>query len=183
MPPNPEVIARYQRRLADHRARASAVLVTSWNRLGSWDQADVTRYERQTAPAMAGIKAATVALSAGFLSLYLAQPPVGVDPDNIDVTPDLTGPFHATWHALAIGRPIADALSAGRSVASAAGYDFVQHTSRRTGDHATPRGTRWRRIPGGNACDWCLLVSRDDYLSAESADFGHQRDDCIVVPA
>lgn len=183
MPSSPEAVARYRRQLAIHRSRTSALLVAVWDRLGSWDRKDIVRYEATTAAPIAGIKSATVAVSAGFLSLYLDQPALGVNPDDVDVTLHTAGPFHATWHALREGRPFDEALRAGRSAASATGYDFVQRVSRRTGDLATEGETRWKRVPGPNACDWCRSVARDDYRTAESADFGHERDDCIVIPA
>ena len=186
MPQSREVIARYRRQLGAYRLRTSALLVANWNRLGSWDRDDIPRLEEATATPLAGVKAATVALSAAFFAVYLDEPPTGVDPDLIDVTPNIAGPFHATWHALTMERPRTEALRVGASTASAAGYDFVQHTARRTGDHAAAssgREVRWRRVPGGKACDWCRLVAGDHYLTSESADFGHERDDCIVVPA
>jgi hypothetical protein len=186
MPQSREVVARYRRQLANYRLRTSVLMVGVWRRLGSWNQEDVERYENATATPLAGVKAATVALSSGFFAVYLDEPPAGVDPDLIDVTPYVQGPFHATWHALKEGRPAAEALRVGASTASAVGYDFVQHTARRTGDYAAAESgldVRWRRVPGGNACDWCRLVAGDHYRTAESADFGHERDDCDVVPA
>lgn len=186
MPASPETVARYRRQLGAYRLRTSALLVATWNRLGSWDRTDIERFEEVTAAPLAGVKTATVALSAAFFALYLDETPPGIDPDQIDVTPYTAGPFLARWHALSEGRPAAEALRVGASAASATGYDFVQHTARRTGDHAaeaTGRDVRWRRVPGGKACDWCRMVAGDHYRTAESADFGHERDDCIVVPA
>lgn len=186
MPQSSEVVARYRRQLGSYRLRTSALLVAQWNRLGSWDRRDIARFEDATATPLAGIKTATVALSAAFFALYLDEPPPGVDPDLIDVTLYSEGPFLAAWHALSGGRPFQEAITVGASAASAVGYDFVQHTARRTGDHsaeATGRDVRWKRVPGAKACDWCRSVARDDYRTAESADFGHERDDCIVVPA
>jgi hypothetical protein len=186
MPQNREVVARYRRQLGAYRLRTSALLVATWNRLGSWDRADIERFEAATAAPLAGVKTATVSLSAAFFALYLDEAPPGVDPDRIDITPYTPGPFLAAWHALKQGRPLPEAIQVGASTASAVGYDFVQHVARRTGDYsaaATGRDVRWRRVPGGKACDWCLMVAGDHYRTAESADFGHERDDCIVVPA
>lgn len=186
MPQSNEVVARYRRQLGAYRLRTSALMVAAWRRLGSWNQEDVARYEAAVARPLAGVKSATVAMSAGFFAVYLDEAPAGIAPALIEVTPYTEGPFFATWHALKEGRPAAEALQVGASTASAVGYDFVQHVARRTGDHAaeaTGLDVRWQRIPGGNACDWCRMVAGDHYRSSESADFGHERDDCIVVPA
>jgi hypothetical protein len=186
MPASPEAVRRYRRHLANYRLRTSALLVATWNRLGSYDRDDIATYEEQTAIPTAGVKQATTGLAAAFLTLTLDVEPTAVDPDAIDVTLHTSGPFHAMWHALKEDRPFTEALQVGRSTASATGYDFVQRVARRTGDHvaeANGLDLRWRRVPGANACDWCRLVSRDDYRTAESADFGHERDDCIVIPA
>lgn len=186
MPSNPEAVNRYRRHLATYRARTSVFLVAAWNQLGTHDRSDIATYEEATAVTVAGVKQATTSLAAAFLTVSLELEPVAVDAALIDVTLHSEGPFHAMWHALAEGRTAADALRVGRSTASATGYDFVQRVARRTGDHvaeASGIDLRWRRAPGPNACNWCRLVARDDYRSAEAADFGHERDDCIVIPA
>lgn len=90
------------------------------------------------------------------------------------------------WHAFTMERPFEEALRVGRSTAQAVGFDFVQSSARRTGDVAAARSgvdVTWRRVPGAKSCDWCRLVAGQTYRTAESADFGHERDDCDVVPA
>lgn len=186
MPASPEAIARFRRQLAVYRNRTSALLVTAWAALPAYDEENIEEFTEATATPLVAAKRASVALSAAFYAIALTIPPVGVDPDDIDVLPDLRGPFLATWHALTMGRGIDEAIRVGRSTASATAYDFVQSTSRRTGDLVVARAdidTGWRRVPGAKACDWCRMVATQTYRTAESADFGHQRDDCIAVPA
>jgi hypothetical protein len=145
----------------------------------------VSTFEEATAVPLAAAKVSAVALSAAVFALDLGIRPVGVIADDIDVTPDTRGPFHAAWHALSVGRPYEEALLVGSSTASAVGYDFVQRTARRTGDHVAERSRQrvtWQRVPGGNACEWCLERAGGDYPTSEAADYGHERCDCDVIP-
>jgi hypothetical protein len=179
-------MARYKRQIGTYRDRTSAVLIAAWDALPAYDEANVDEFVTVTAPTLVGAQAAAVALSAGFFALTLGVPPVGVDPADIAVEADVQGPFRATWHALAMGRPFEEAVRVGRSTAQAVGFDFVQSSARRTGDAVAARSgreVRWQRVPGSKSCDWCRQVAGRHYLTAESADFGHERDDCDVVPA
>lgn len=183
--PSDEAIRRYRRRLTVHRDRTALALIAAWDALQAHNEADVDLYTRRTATAFTAAKSATVALSAGFVAVALGIRPVGVNPDAVDVTPYTRGPFLAHWHALTQGRPFDEALLVGRSTAEAVGFDFVQSVANRTGDHvvkASGRTVKWRRVPDVKACDWCRLVAGDHYNSAETADFGHARDGCTVVP-
>lgn len=177
---------RYRRQIGVYRDRTAAILVAQWDRMDSHDKADVDAYMRATSAPLAGAKSAAVSLSAAFFSIAMRTPTVAVNPNDIDPRVNLKAPFLAHWHAFAEGRPPAEAFAAGRSMAEATGFDFVQSSARLTGDlvaAASGREVRWTRVPGPNACDWCLSVAGDTYLTAESADFGHDRDDCDVVPA
>jgi hypothetical protein len=179
-------IARHKRLVARYRLRLSAALVAAWDRLDAYDEADVERYERMTRPAVTGAKAVSVASSAAFFALATSTRPSGIRVVDVDTEPRLGDPFYAAWHAVKQDRPWEEALSAGRSMASAVGFNFVQSTVRRTGDLAADKAGwsgRWRRVPGGTSCSWCLLVAGQTYRSAESADFGHDRCDCDAVPA
>lgn len=179
-------LSRYQRRLLLYRTLTSAGLGTLWDDLDSYTDEDLERFQVQAEPLLAGVKAATVATSAAFFALALGLSPAGVKAADVAVEPRITHPFLSTWHALKEGRPFEEAVAAGRSQAEAVGFDFVQSTSRRTGDYvakASGRKVRWQRVPGGDACSWCHTVAGQTYYSAESADFGHDRCDCSVVPA
>jgi hypothetical protein len=186
MPVSDELLRRYKTQIARYRNRTSLLLVAAWDELGGYDEANINEYAERTLPALNGAKTAAVALSSGFFAVALGVRPVGVRPDDVDVNPDIRGPFRAAWHALNTGRPFEEALRVGRSTAQAVGFDFVQSTARRTGDvvaAASGQTVTWRRVPGAKACDWCRQVAGQRYRTAESADFGHERDDCDVVPA
>lgn len=186
MPQHPEAIRRYKAQIAAYRTRTSAVLASNWDRLPAYDRANIDAYLKATAAPLAGAKRAAVSLSAAFFALSMKVPTVGVNPNDITPRVNLEGPFLAMWHAFSEGRPYDEALAAGRSMAEANGFQFVQSASRLTGDFvaaASGREVRWQRVPGPNACAWCIDVARDDYVSSESADFGHDHDDCDVMPA
>ncbi len=187
MPPPVEVaLPRYRRVLDSYRFRTAAGLGSAWDGLGSYDEGDVARYTAAVVPLLAGVKVATVAASTAFYALLADLAPPTVTAAAVPVDPKLRAPFTAMWHAFGQARPYDEARDVGRSVAGATGEDFVISTARRTGDafaEATGRSTRWTRVPSGGACAWCQSVAGDHYLSAESADFGHERCSCAVVPS
>lgn len=186
MPPSKAVIARYKRQISLYRDRASRLLVAAWDELGSWDKDDIEAFALRTAPGLTGAQTAAVALSSAFFAMSLGIRPVAVSAADIEVTANIEGPFHATWHALAMGRAFEEAIGVGRSTASATAFDFVQSSARRTGDVVAERSgrtVRWRRVPGGTSCPWCVDKAQFTYTSSAAADFGHQRCDCDAVPA
>lgn len=181
-----EALRRYRRQVDARRRRTAAALAALWDRYENYDSADRDDYVTQATPILLGAKASTVATSAAMfaLALNLRRPPA-VRARDVDVEPNPDYPFLAFWHALNEGRPREEALAAGRSQAEATGADFVQRTARRTGDaaaKASGRRVRFERRPESGACDWCIDAADQTYRTAESADFGHDRCFCDVVP-
>jgi hypothetical protein len=175
---------RYRGHLAYAKARTAAAVAVVWDRLGSWRDEDVARFEQAAAPVFEAGKQTAVALTAAFVAVVLEVPPPAVPAAAVVVPVDLREPFTAAWHALSMDRPWPEALAAGRSVAAAVGGDFVQSTARRTGDvvaRTANRQVRWRRVTDANPCDWCRSAAKV-YRSAESADIGHSRCGCDVFP-
>lgn len=186
MPASRDQIRRYKQQLAIHRDRSSRLLVAAWDELSDYDDADIQRYTARTAAGLTAVKTAAVALSAAFFAAATRTRPAGIAAGDVPVEPRIRDPFLAAWHAVKQERPWDEAVAAGRSAAEAVGFDFVQSTARRTGDVAAERAgieVRWQRVPGADSCDWCHTVAGQLYLSAESADFGHDRCDCDAVPA
>lgn len=186
MPASDLAIRRHQRLIGRYRERTSAALVSIWAQLDSIDEDAVEAFARRATPVLAGVKQATVATSSAFFALAAGTRPVGIRPERVVVEPRIRHPFLSAWHALNEGREYEEALTVGRSQASAVGFDFVQSTSRQTGDvFAEQSGMqmRWNRVPSPGACEWCQTVAGQTYATAESADFGHDRCDCSVIPA
>jgi len=186
MPASKALVVGYRRQLGVYRDRTAGILIAAWDAMPSHDRADIDRFVKRTAPALVGAKAATVALASGFFALALGIRPVAVNVDDIELEIATDAPFLAMWKALGQGVDFAEAARVGRSVAESIGFDYVQSTSRRTGDfvaEAAGRQVRWARVPGSGACAWCHEVARGLYKTAEAADFGHNRCDCVAVPA
>lgn len=188
MAPPPALLHRYKAQIAIYRNRTAAQLAAAWDDLATFNEMDMDTYAGAVATPLAGAKAAAVSLSAAFFAVTLRIPPIGVRADDVPLEPNLIAPFHAAWHARAMGRPDVEARAVGRSTAEANGFDFVQSSARRTGDvvaEKANRRVRWNRQPGADSCEWCTSpdVAGQDYASAEAADFGHERCDCDVIPA
>ena len=184
MPVSDRAIARYRTLLRRQSARTAALLAAAWDELE--DYGDEERFIRMVTPLLNGAKASAVASSAAFFSLALDLRPLSVRAQDVTSEPRVRDPFLAMWHAVSKGRSNEDAIAVGRSAAEAAGEDYVTSTARRTGDvvaEKSGRAVRWARVPSGNSCAWCQTVAGQTYLTAESADFGHDRDHCVVVPA
>lgn len=180
-----EALRRYRRQVDARRRRTALALAALWDRYEAYDTADAEAFAAQSRPIIDGAKAATVATSAAMFGLALGIRPPGVRPDDVDAEPRLDFPFLAFWHALKEGRPREEALAAGRSQAEAVGADFVQQTARRTQDaaaEASGKRVRFARVPEPGACDWCKDAADQTYRTARSADFGHDRCHCDVVP-
>ncbi len=119
-------------------------------------------------------------VSSGYYAL-LADRPVVVP--TIMKAADIEAPFHAYWHALAEGSEWADAFAVGTTRSESIAADFVTGVSREVG--SLTAGTDvvgWRRVLSGNSCAFCATVARQRYHSSDSATFGHDHCDCIVVP-
>jgi hypothetical protein len=97
---------------------------------------------------------------------------------------DLASPFYAFGAHLNDGEDPEEALAAGLDAAMSMASDGVTWASRSAGsafDHSD-RVTGWERIPDGGACDWCIEVADQTYLTADTASFGHANCGCEVEP-
>lgn len=176
---------RYLTALARQRAAVAAFLAALWASLERYGDEGEEEFITTAEPRMEGFKRATVGVSAAYFATLLGIRPVAVDHREVSSVARLRDPFLAARHAIAEGRPWVEAVTAGQSMAEAVGYNFVQSSARRTGDVVARESgveVKWRRLPAANACEWCKLVAGQLYNSAESADFGHDRDGCLVVP-
>lgn len=180
------LVRRYQSRLGFLADTAAFAMASAWDRLGSYDEPDVARYTDSTARAATAAREASVRLSAGFYTALGSSPPVPVDPAAIPVEPATRDPFIAYWQALKSGELWADAILVGHGRAEAVGTNLVVRSARLTGDVTIAATGQqvvgWRRVLRGTSCAWCATVATQRYHSSDSANFGHQRCDCTVVP-
>lgn len=173
---------RFHALLATITARTAAAVTAGWDGLGTYDDADVERFERRVAPATNGGKAAAVRLAAGFYATLGAVRPPAVATASVPVLFAARAPFIAYWRALKQGRAWPEAQLAGHARAEAVTSNLLVSSTRRTGDLALP-GRDWRRSLGGKACEWCRDAASKTYASAAAADFGHDSCSCVAVPA
>lgn len=178
-----EVVAtrRYRTQLGRLVDGLSGVLASLWLDLGSYDRDDIPRWEERTEEPIriTGEQAAAAAVS--YMTLILESP----IPDfrTPPVIADTEMPFLRMWRGLNDGQRWEDARQTVAEAIGEVSNDVVHSTARRASDEAaTEQVVGWRRVLVGASCEWCALVSTQRYRSAESADFGHTRCDCQVVP-
>lgn len=175
---------RYQTATALIGDRAATLTAHHWKAVGH-DEANIPEFAHRAAPAFNAAKTAAVQLSSGYYSLLTGRRPVGVNPRDVLIDPDVRAPFIAYWNALKGGAGD-DAVLSGIARAEAIARNFAVSSGRRTGDVVMHRqGLRpgdWTRITDGGACAWCEEVAAQTYSSAEAADFGHDRCGCTAVP-
>ena len=174
------IILRRFRREIDLLVDAGGTVTSqAFRRIGSLDESSIARFTEQAGPALNNVSARAGASASG-LTAMLTDSPVGV-PDV--AIPDWRGPYTAGWRALGEGAEFDDAFERAASVAEATGQNAVASTAREAVAASAPAGTTWRRITDGDACDWCIKVAQQIYKSASSANFGHDRCACMVVPS
>lgn len=174
-----DLTGSYMARVRDLADLAAASIARAWDELGSWDEADIERLARTAGPALEVYAFRAGAVSVAYLSRLLRETPrsaTGV------AAPDWRGPFTHYWGGLANGMTADEALAAGRARAEASAARSVVSTARRAGDVYGDRVTGWRRTLSADPCEWCISVAGQDYATASSADFGHDRCHCGVSP-
>lgn len=175
----PDPLVRAHRAiLADLSEVARAELVGAWDRLGSYDRADMERF----------IAANETLIRATALNAARAQSALLRAMDRAyDLDPAMPAkmlakaeqPFTATWHALSMERGIDEAVTVGRSTTDAYGRDLAYQSAR---SGVTAPGMFVRDISPGS-CDWCQGFAGVEFFTMDAASFGHGSCDCVAVPA
>lgn len=185
---------RFQLVLAAIGETSSPKLARMWEQLPAYNEENIEEFARKATPVMTAAKFAAVRQAAGYYALVAGVRPVGIDPDDVPVKPDLRAPFISHWLALKSGQPYESAVAAGLGRTDAVVRNLVASSAVWSGDTFADRTGLplfWERIPDGKACAWCLEVSPGPilkggfagYLTAESADrVRHDRCGCTVSP-
>lgn len=188
MLPRDEVAALVERHKAAQARisnRTGIQLAGIWDGLAGYDEADISAFLDLIAPHVTAAKKAAVTVAIGFYAQILGRRPPAIPVGAVSVEYNARSPFTAVWHALSMGRPYDEAVSAGRSITEAQTDRFVASAARRTGDHvaaATRSRVVWERVPKATACSFCRDAAGQRYKTSESADFGHDRCGCTAVP-
>lgn len=180
------LLARYNALLARITLATATQVTDVWDRLGSYDSGDVAVFGRQVAPIVESGKISAVRAALAYHAVLISVAPVSVRPKDVLVTFDPRTAFTVHWAGLAAGRPWEETVAAGRSSSEAVTGTFIMSTTRQTAGIAAAKSnlrvTGWERIVGPGSCAWCHTVAGQIYISAESADFGHDRCNCTVSP-
>lgn len=158
----------------------------AWAQLDAYDENQIDQFATLTAPTLTGAKGAAVRTAAGYYALLAGVRPAPVLANEVPVVANIREPFIALGRALNSGRPFTEAVAAGAERAEAIARNLVTSSSIQTGDIVAQRADLtirgWERVPDAGACEWCLTVAPGFYLTAETADFGHDRCGCTAEP-
>lgn len=161
-------------------------LQPAWAALSDYDEDQIPAFTAKATPILTAAKNVAVRHAVAFYALAAGIAPLAVPLDAIPVEPDLREPFISVWLALKSGSSLTDAIAAGSGRLDAVSRNLITSSARQTGDQVVKRAglkiVGWERVPDDDACPWCESVAPGFYLSAESADFGHDRCGCTAEP-
>lgn len=175
------------------RDAAGATVGQVWDDLGSYDEADVSRFLERATPVVAATQTQAAVLTDAYVAAEAGRPPLGVDPAIVAGAAVRAGtppeevyrrPFVQVWKALAEGTDWTDAIAAARARVSAVAETDVQLSMRAAMADISARDGRivgYRRVLTGKSCGLCALASTQRYHKGELAPI-HARCDCSVAP-
>lgn len=149
-----------------------------WKELGSYDRSDVNRYINTVTPVIEGGKRNAITTAAAFVGRTVKKKPPEIDVASVSKfvrngTPIAAvqhRPFVATWTALKEGKPWEMAVEEGLTAAVSAAFTDVSLAARDAMPALTaqePSIDGYQRVPGGDACDFCVLASTQRYTTGE----------------
>lgn len=192
MPAPPEQVVRtYHDSLLNIRARAGLTVGTLWDRLAGLDEESLRAFAAAAALSSTAAQQQTVALFDAYLAVMLGGRPVGLSPgrvleqvrNGVPAAEVYARPVVTARAAVSEGRPVVDALRAGRARAvSAAETDVVLAQRQAMVDEAVAsRVAGWRRTLTGRSCALCATASTQRYRTSELMPI-HSHCDCGVAP-
>lgn len=193
------VVAAYINLVSRARQRVLAALAAQWSQLGSYRDADATKFLASALPLIQAGQQHASALTSGYLATVSgnltggSRAPVGVPMDSVTGTA-LRGvdpadvymrPFQQVWYQLSLGKPLDDAVQAGaQRLQAVAGTDLqlaTTHTARAVLDQS-PHIVGYRRVlTGAENCGLCVIASTQRYHKADLLPI-HNFCDCVVAP-
>ena len=182
MPDRRAVLAeRYRDALIDVRNRVSTRVDRTWRDLGSWDDADVARFQARVLPVVQAGQRRTVALTDAYLARATRTRPVGLVADDLigaavrngtDPADVYRRPFVQLWSALSNGAQFMDAMNAAGVRAAQSASTDVSLTMRASADAFGAQADTeskiigWERVLDPDACAYCATASTQRYKSA-----------------
>lgn len=202
MPTPAEAVVRaHGRQMGRLRAATERGVGAAWDRLGSWNRRDVSRFVDLAVPMVAAAQTQAAAITEAYL-LQLAGVVAGktVLPKGISAK-DVTGaavrngtppetvyerPFVSHWKALSDGHPWVEAIEMGRSRATGAAFMDVSLAGRQAARqtmlvHEDLDIVGYRRVLVGRSCRFCAVASTQRYHIEDLMPL-HPACNCDVVP-
>jgi hypothetical protein len=187
---------RYRDALIDVRNRVSTRVDRTWRDLGSWDEADVARFQSRVLPVVQAGQRRTVALTDAYLARATRTRPVGLVADDLigaavrngtDPADVYRRPFVQLWSALSNGARFMDAMNAAGVRAAQSASTDVSLTMRASADAFDAQAADearivgWERVLDPDACAYCATASTQRYRSA-NLDPLHANCQCGIAP-
>lgn len=184
--------------VARTRRLVLAMLAARWAALGSYRDADATKFLSWLLPFVQAGQQHMSTVTAAYLanltgSLGAARSPVGVPARQVtggalrgvDPAEVYRRPFQQVWYQLSLGKPLAEAVQAGaQRLQAVAGTDLqlaTTHTARAVLEQQ-PNIVGYRRVlTGAENCGLCVVASSQRYHEADLMPI-HPRCDCVVAP-
>lgn len=149
-----------------------------WKQLGSYDRSDVNRYVLAVAPIIEGGKRKAISTAAAYVGRTVDTKPPEVNINRVSkfvrngtpIEAVQHRPFVATWKGLKDGKPWQVAVDEGMATAIAAAFTDVALAFRDAMPELmkeVPQIDGYQRVPGGDACDFCVLASTQRYTTGE----------------
>lgn len=163
----------YQMQLRRTREAVGSAVANQWQRLGSYNEADVPEFVSRVTPIVAAGQTRAVALSNAYVARKLGVTPYGVNVPDLRSTlrngtpPEVVyrRPFVTVWTALSNGDDWETAVQSGQAqaessslmdvaLAMTAAYLVFGALSASSGDEIVA----WRRVAESNCCDFCQML-------------------------
>lgn len=163
-----------------------------WDSLGGLSDADLARFSAQAIPTVQSAQAFAIREEFAFLGLVegiSVQPSVpeimSLVRPSVPAVDVYARPSVSARVAISAGKNFLQAMAAGRTRATVLAHTDVTLSYRQAAvSHAESPRSRivgWRRLPDGNACRFCLLLSTRRYRVKELMPI-HNRCNCSVMP-
>ena len=176
---NPDLAAAHilgQQRLREVASKGTERI---WEDLPGYDRENVDEWLSKVLPLILAAQRQSVALTEAFLARAVGRLPLGADPAEVTGAGVRAGaqpedvyarPFVTVWTALKAGREWEDAVAAGLARATSTAATDVQLSMRgtlRAVGEADDLILGYQRVPDGNACTFCKLVSGQRYHTSQ----------------
>lgn len=178
MPATREALA-HKAQIARIKAQANTAFKIVWDNLEGYNKENLPQLVASAVPISQAAQRQTVDITNALVARRLKRQPLTLDHRQFTgqrvrggVTPEevYSRPLKRHWHMLKQGATWEEAQASGLAVASASLASDVMLSMRATVaglQLREPGAWGYQRVPGGNACDFCILASTQRYYTGE----------------